>query len=333
MRIAFLHPGRAFKAAAEGLTGRGHETFLLNGVFRRGGSWLIAAFRLKRILRENSAEVVFVTTNRDHLIAAVARFLGSHAQVVRRIPAGSQLALSSAGKWAMRFTRTVFLFSNEGDERSVPLPKRAAGVVVAKVGVDVNEYSRDSASAYTNPCIICICDHPGVRRHLPKAVRMLAMLASRHPNLRLITVGAGADNDDVRMQAAALNVLHMVTFLGEDVRGELSRSPCLGWIACDGDAAAFAVLDLMAIGVPVIANEDTVAEKYVAHNISGVLLPEDDENLAAATVAELLSNEHERTKMGHAARVRVERDFPESKMIDGFERAASYAVERSERNY
>ncbi|HEY0243511.1 MAG TPA: glycosyltransferase, partial [Gemmatimonadaceae bacterium] len=154
------------------------------------------------------------------------------------------------------------------------------------------------------------------------ASRTVSMLAPRHPYLRLIIFGAGSDSEDLRMQAAALDVMHLVSFLGErDDHLTLMRDAELGWVVAEADTAAYGILDLMALGVPVIAAEGSVAEMYVANQISGTLIPPEDAATTAANVVTLLANEEQRLAMGGAAKTRVAREFPESAMIDGFEAA------------
>ena len=48
----------------------------------------------------------------------------------------------------------------------------------------------------------------------------------------------------------------------------------------------------------------------------------------AAAVAPFFVHQELRTAMGNAARTRVQRDFSEADMIDGFERAASAGADR-----
>jgi len=103
----------------------------------------------------------------------------------------------------------------------------------------------------------------------------------------------------------------------------------LGWVVAEGDTAAYGLLDLMALAVPVVASEGGIAQRYVAHGISGTLYPPDDSASTAAAVAGLLASEEQRAAMGRAARTRVTREFPESEMIDGFDRAANIALKRS----
>ncbi|HEX2721457.1 MAG TPA: glycosyltransferase, partial [Gemmatimonadaceae bacterium] len=92
---------------------------------------------------------------------------------------------------------------------------------------------------------------------------------------------------------------------------------------------AYGILDLMALGIPVIAAEGSVAETYVANMISGSLVPPDDAATTAANVVTLLTGEDQRAAMGAAARMRVAREFPEQAMIDGFEAALGTAAGRS----
>jgi len=134
------------------------------------------------------------------------------------------------------------------------------------------------------------------------------------------------------MQAAALRILHLVSFLGErDDQVAVMRDADLGWVVAGGDTAAYGLLDLMALGKPIIASETGLAPHYVANGINGTLYPSDDSAATAATVAALLGNEATRQAMGRAARTRVARDFPETEMIDGFARAAEAAQKRSKR--
>jgi glycosyltransferase involved in cell wall biosynthesis len=289
------------------------------------GTWFGAGWRLRGLFRQWDADVVFVHTDREHLIAAVACWFGRRGKIVRRVPAGTTLAMHTAGKFASWLTDTTFLFANELDARKAGLPKsRISGI--ATLGVDASRYP-DRAIAAQAPksedirYIICVYD-PTSRGRAATAIRTVSMLAPRHPYLRLIIFGAGSDSEDLRMQAAALDVMHLVSFLGErDDHLTLMRDAELGWVVAEADTAAFGILDLMSLGVPVIAPEGSVADTYVANMISGALIPPDDAASTAATVVTLLMNEEQRAAMGSAGRTRVSREFPEGAMIEGFEAA------------
>jgi len=313
--------------------------------FSTEGLFFSAARRLKSIFRRWDADAVFVTTDREHLIAATACWMASNGSIVRWTPAGKKLELTLSGRWAARLARTAYLFASETDRRAADIPKNAIDSTVAEIGVDVSTYPPNGVKApaaeqestsdqkQTEPLkyIVCVYD-PTSRGRAATAIRTMSMLSPRHPNLRLMIVGPGSDDEDLRMQAAALRVLHLVSFLGErDDVISLMQDAHLGWVVADADTAAYGILDLMALGIPTVASDDGVAQRYIANGISGALYPPDDSASTAATVAGMLTSEDARETMGKAARTRVAREFPESEMIEGFDRAANNARTKGRR--
>lgn len=298
------------------------------------GNWFTVARRLRNLFRRWDADVVMVHTDQEHMIASVACWFGRRGAVVRRVPANRRLAMGGKGKFASWLTKTTYLFASQEDARIAILPRKADRTTIARLGVDPSRYPDRTAVAQEQKpedirYIICVYD-PTSRGRAATAIRTVSMLAPRHPYLRLIIFGAGSDSEDLRMQAAALDVMNLVSFLGErDDHLTLMRDAELGWVVAEGDTAAYGILDLMALGVPVIAAEGTVADVYVANLISGALIPPEDAATTAATVVSLLANEEQRQAMGAAARVRVSREFPEQAMVEGFEKAISTAAGRS----
>ena len=313
--------------------------------FSTGGWFLSAARRLKKIFRRWDADVLFVTTDHEHLIAAGACWLSRDTAVVRWTPSGQKLNLGFAGRWATRMAKTSFLFATETDRRAAHIPKGALDSAVAELGINVANYPADGAKPPADGAdspsdqepadplkyVVCVYD-PTARGRAATAIRTLSMLSPRHPNIRLMFVGPGSDDEDLRMQAAALRVLHLVSFLGErDDQINLMRDAHLGWVVADGDTGAYGILDLMALAIPTVASEGGVAQRYIAHGISGALYPPDDSATTAATVAGMLTSEETREAMGKAARVRVAREFPEEQMIEAFDKAANSARTRGRR--
>lgn len=293
--------------------------------FSFDGFWFFCAWRLRHLFRRWDADVVFVHTEREHLIAAAACWLGRQGKVVRRTSASCELVVRAHGKLANWLADTTYLFSSEADRQIARFP-RGSRTAIARLGVDPSRYpDRNVPGEEPRPedirYIICVYD-PTSRGRAATAIRTVSMLAPRHPYLRLIIFGAGSDSEDLRMQAAALDVMHLVSFLGErDDHLTLMRDAELGWVVAEADTAAYGILDLMALGVPVIAADWGVAQTYVANLISGSLVPPDDAAATAAAVVTLLASEEQRKAMGSAARARVAREFPEQAMVDGFEAA------------
>ncbi|MEO7041535.1 MAG: glycosyltransferase [Gemmatimonadaceae bacterium] len=357
MKYLFFHTGRewsgtarAFAAAAHGLARRGHSvTFatepdstvervvsetatsaerplLQVEPMRCGGTLIGLARRLRRLARTRAVDVLLVTTDREHLAASLAYRLGSRARVIRRIRAGRGDEIGRAGRIAARLAPSTYIFATEREAASGATPHGAAAVIVAPLGVA--EVPPQSAADLVGESIDVVCVHDASSRsRAAAAIRTIAMLAPRHPGLRLVIIGEGIYDDDLKMQAAALGALDLVTSLGDRAdQIEVMRAARLGWVVADSDTAAYGILDFMSLGIPVIAPEHTVARDYVLHDITGVLVKSDDAFMTAAAAAELLTNDGMREAMGAAARSRVLREGVESAMIDGFERAADAAV-------
>ena len=345
---------RALAASARGMSERGHnvtvvcppesalEQHLEFGAYEVLSlstllPWPVAAMRLRRILHDRFIQVVVVHGDREQLIAALAARLAERAAVLRRVGTGDTLKLGIGESAAYRLAPTGLIFGSENDRRRAPtfaLVRFPAAVVPLGVNAQAYDAIRPASRASIGApggtrLLVCVYDRTG-RARAATVLRVIALLAPRHPELRLALVGAGSDDEDLRMHAAALRVTGAVSFLGErdDYLSVLSVAD-LGWVVADGDNAVFALLDLLASRVPVLAERGTVAEDYVPDGIAGILLPRGEAPDIAAAVALLLGHDDRRAAMGGAGRARVSRDYSEQKMVDAFEAAATIASDRA----
>lgn len=357
MRTLFYHTGaqwtgsaRAFAVAARGLAAFGEPVTVVcradssaeQGFAREGldvvtvtpgGSVSGDAWRLRAVLKEKFIEVVFLHTEREHLVASSAMRLAERGAVIRRVPAGCTPTRGRSGTIAGKMATSRLLFATEADRARTPGAERA---FVAPLGVDVTKVQDARADARRllgidddTQLIVCVADRMA-RTRVTTALRTLALLADRHRELRFAFVGPGGDDEDTHMHAAALGVTTIVRFLGErDDMATVLAAADVGWVAAEGDDGAFGCLDFMAARVPVIAERSPLVAHYVPDGIAGVLLPPADASDTAAAVARFLADEAQRSAMGNAGRTRAIRDFGEQAMIDGFGRAATAAGDRA----
>ena len=301
-------------------------------------SQVTRSFQLRKALDEHFVEVVFVHTEQEQVAAAFAARLAERAAVVRRTPAGGYLTVGPAARTAMKVAATGFLFTTKGELVSTPPPPGPLEPVVADIGVDVARYdalepvSREALGDRMvggSALIACVYD-PSARVRAATVLRTVAMLRPRHPDLRLAIVGPGSLDEDLQMHVAALGLTSVVTMLGaRDDEPGILRAADIGWVLAERDTGAFAVLDLMAMRIPVVVTRGVTAQRYVADGITGLLLPPDDASASAAAIAGLLAHDEQRLAMGSAGRNRVAREHPELTMVNGFARAAGAARDRS----
>ncbi|HZF66822.1 MAG TPA: glycosyltransferase family 4 protein [Gemmatirosa sp.] len=306
---------------------------------------------LAAALRDHFVEVVFVHGERDQLAASTAVWRASRGAVVRRVGAGDALALGRSVRLAMGRVATGFLFSSPEQVRDAGALADAAagngagngagsalgtalGSVVADLGIapgapagalpDMLDGEPPAAHS-----IVCVHE-PGAHRATQTVLRATALLAPRHPGLRVHLVGPGAADEGLRLHAAALGVTRAVIAGGPEVdAAPLLADADLAWVVAGGDDGALGALDAMAARVPVLVPRGGTAARYVPDGITGVHLEPDDVPGTAAVIARLLAAHEARATMGAAGQARVVRDHGEAAMLDGFSRAASGARDRT----
>ena len=344
---------RAALAAARGLGARGHHITIaccagsrLYSLANEAGietaaintaRWAASGSRdLRKVLKARFIEVAIVSDERDHLIVASAMRAAGRGGVLRRVPSFEPLKLQRRGRLAAKVAASGAVVTTQLELQELQGVGWSIPPTVAPLGVDATSYDviepipRVAINASERGLLIaCNYDRSG-RFRMGTVFRTLALLAARHANIHVVVFGPGSVDDDLRMHAAALGVGQAMSFLGErndDCR--IMRAADAGWVIAGSDAAAFGCLDLMALRIPIIAERTPLTQHYVADAISGMLLTPGDPSYTASGVAAFLTVEGKRKAMGNAGRTRVQRDFAETPMIDGFERAVNAAGDRS----
>jgi len=344
---------RATLAAARGLAARGHQVTVaccegarLEQLSRDAGVETVTidsslstaggAWDLRKVFQDRFIEVAVVSNERDHLVVGSAMRFAERGGVLRRVPAFANLAVQRAGKLALKLASAGLVVSTPRELTEVggvgwPIP-----ATVAPIGVNVDSYdsveaaTRLDLSAPPEGLLIACSYDPSGRYRMATVFRTLALMAQRNANMRVLVFGEGSADDDLRMHAAALGVGSLIGFLGpRDDELTIMRAAHAGWIVSSGDSGAFACLDFMALRVPVIAERTTLTQHFVAHAITGLLLAAGDSSLTASAVAAFFSDDAKRVAMGNAGRTRVQREFTETAMVDGFETAVNEAGDRT----
>lgn len=361
MRALFYHGdprwnggARALLAGARGLAARGHQvTFVccagtrLEAAARAAGLDIVgtdpnggaasSTWALRRVLRERFVEVAYTQGDRGQLVVSSAMRLAERGAVIRRVPSFDRLVVQRSGRVALKMAAAGLLFSTERELRDASAPEFPLQPAVAPVGVDAASYdavtpaTRKSIGApATGVLLVCSYDQ-SARLAAANVFRTLAALALRHRNIHLAVVGPGSTDPDLRMHAAALGVGSIVSFLGErDDELSVLRAADIGWVVARHDDGAFACLDFMAMRIPVLAERGPLPQHYVADGIAGILLAPGDPAVTAAAVSAFIAHGDRRTAMGNAGRARVQREFTEAALVDGFERAGTLAADRTQ---
>ena len=329
---------RALVSAARGLAMRGHSVVVmapLNSVAfsdmhgdsdatritvqplaargRKAGAARVHGIR--RVVREQESEIVFVNDDADHFSVALA-MVGRRQRpaLVRRIAVGERVRPTRLGRLAERLNvATQLLTGRSGIDRAGFEASRFR----VELGVTVPDAVPDRPPSA--PLLVCMYDAEGTI-HASRVLRAVTMLRKRHRDLTLCMVASAEVPERLRMQAAALGLSRVVRWLQAPVGVAHALAHAAAVIvAVGGDDAVFATLDGMSNAVPVVAPRAAIFERYVANGISGILLDTFDAPACAAALATLVHDPERRSAMGGVARARVARDYPEQQYIEGLE--------------
>jgi glycosyltransferase involved in cell wall biosynthesis len=331
---------RAFFAAGRVLAARGHEVMFscaprsalewrareaqLPTVAATGRAVPAQALGLRRSLRDRVTDVIFVHDEAGDLAASAAVRMVRRGAVVRRLPAGESLVARWRTDVARRLAPVTYFLTAS----PVEIPPPPAGTIIrGELGVAIPLRSRERSLAIdgrATPRLACIATG-GSQQRVYSVLRTVALLAERHPRIRLTVMGYGLAVDELRVHAASLNIARLVDFLPASSEDEGLANAELVWVVADGDDAAFGCLSAMARGLPVFSERTAVTEHFVTAGIHGELFRSLQPPLMAATVADYAAQPAQRARVGHNARLRVEREFSEREMANAFERASRNA--------
>jgi glycosyltransferase involved in cell wall biosynthesis len=181
---------------------------------------------------------------------------------------------------------------------AVPAPVPAGHDVRAELGIP--------ASA---PVVVTVC-----QLRPEKAVEVLvesaALLRDRHPELRVLVAGEGAERGRLESLIKELGLADTVLLLGtrRDVPDILVAADVT--VCCsDFEGTPLSVMEYMGAGKPVVATRVGGLPEVVQDGVHGLLVePRDPVGLADA-LARLLEEEPLRRRLGEAARIRQQTTF------------------------
>jgi glycosyltransferase involved in cell wall biosynthesis len=145
----------------------------------------------------------------------------------------------------------------------------------------------------------------------------VGLLRADGQRLRLLLAGVGPTLESVRASVAKLGLQDSVLFLGTlpDVRGLLAASDCKLLVSA-AETFSMAMLEAMAMGVPVITTSVGGAGEAIEDGVSGILVRPHDAREIARKIKELLAGDEGRETMGRLARQAVVDRFSVKNMIE-----------------
>jgi len=209
------------------------------------------------------------------------------------------------------------------------MPFLASKAVTIHNGIDLDEFEpsrfqNDGQALRASlgipedePVLCCIAGFRPVKLH-SVLIDAFSRIRAKGHSCRLLLAGTGALEQALRDQVRALGLDDGgVEFLGvlSDVRAVLAASDCMLLVSA-AETFSMAMLEAMAMEVPVITTSVGGAAEAIDNGVSGFLVRPHDVSELTEKMAELLNDDARRQEMGKRARKAVVEHFSAAKMIE-----------------
>ncbi len=308
---------------------------------RSGRSDLRTLPRLVRVLRRGAVDAVLVP---HHHRASL--LLGRLAARLARVPvtlvAAHDMDLTAVGgrvlpRWAVATLREtdalVLLAPSQGEylhrEEGVGRRpwNRTREVVIpngVRVGALPDEAARAAARSLlglpTGVFVVGIVARLTAQKAHHVLLEAFAALRRSQPEARLVVVGGGRREHELRQLAEDLGIAEGVHFTGvrRDVAALLPAFDvsCLSSVH---EGVPVAVIEAMAAGIPVVTTDCGALRDVVVDGEHGYLVPVGDAEALADRLARLAEDPLLRRRLGEAARQRVEARYRLDRTARGYE--------------
>lgn len=156
-------------------------------------------------------------------------------------------------------------------------------------------------------CVGRLIERKG-QQHL---LRALAQLAPAYPRgaLKLLLVGTGDAEQQLRRQAAELGVADLVTFSGfvpRERMPEIYRHADLFVLPSQSEGMSIALLEAMASGLAVVVTDTGGTDELVAHGDNGLVVDWADQEQLRNALRLLIDQPAARLRMGQRSRARAQ---------------------------
>jgi glycosyltransferase involved in cell wall biosynthesis len=292
---------------------------------------LIAVAAIRRhLIREHAELFLFQGTRGMRLGAMAARLSGVPG--VARAGSGEGLKATRYDRWLCRHAITHFIANAAWIEEELSaLPWIGPGrVSLIYNGLDLERLQpagdrslrRELAIPDEAPVIAVVARLQALKGH-EDLLRCLPELWEPFPLLHLLIAGQGPHEAHLRAVARELEAGDRVRFLGyrPDVRPVMDAADLLVQPS-HREGLPNAVLEAMAMGLPVVATAAGGTGEVVRDEETGLLVPPGHPAALGAAVLRLLAEEGLRERLVDSARRRLEEQFSLSRSVDQIEALA-----------
>ncbi|MEK7790550.1 MAG: GT4 family glycosyltransferase PelF, partial [Deltaproteobacteria bacterium] len=188
-------------------------------------------------------------------------------------------------------------------------------------GVDLEKYPFEQRKANQKPIIAMIGRLTPIKGH-KDFLKALSLLKKERGDFSAWLIGGNTEDnryyEDLIKMRDSLGLKNDVDFLGhqEDIADLLKKIDLLVFPSTYPESFGRVVIEAQAAGVPVVASRLGGAQEIIEEGITGHLFQAGHPFELAAAIQRVFSNREETIRMTFRARLKVEKEFSKSQMVE-----------------
>jgi glycosyltransferase involved in cell wall biosynthesis len=135
-------------------------------------------------------------------------------------------------------------------------------------------------------------------------VRAFSIVLRRFPQARLIVIGSGETEEELKELAKRMHMMDRVIFKGRVSEEEKIETIRRSWVLVSTsmkEGFGISLLEGASCGVPAVAYDAPGLSEVVADGVTGLLVPEGDIDRLGGALAEVLTDDENRANLGKNA--------------------------------
>lgn len=297
-------------------------TFMSLGVKNDITRSLSAFFRLFQMIRKEKPDIVhtyFPASNSVGIL--LARLAGVRVLISSRRDMGFNLSSLDIIKLRIAniFVSGVIANSKAVKERVVHMEKiDPRKIEVIYNGLDLRPFEKAREKTDKKECVVAIVanlNRPVKRVDL--FIKACAIVHKEHPEVKYQIIGDGHLRKSLEKLSSDLGLSSVVDFLGRrcDVI-QLLEKVTMGVISSDSEGLSNAIMEYMAMGLPVVATDVGGNAELVIDGATGWVVPSGDDFKMAQAVLRIICSPEKAVQMGQSGYHYIENFFGIEKMIE-----------------
>lgn len=297
-------------------------TFRSLGVKNDIARSLPAIVQLFQVIRKEKPDIVhtfFPASNSVGIL--LAKFAGVRVLVSSRRDMGFNLSPLDIIKLRIAnfFVTGIIANSRAVKDRVVHMEKiDSRKVDVIYNGLDARLFDKARKTTVKKECVVSIVANLNrVVKRVDLFIKACAIVHREHPEVKYQVIGDGYLRESLEKLSSDLGLSSVMAFMGRrhDVAGLLEKVT-VGVISSDSEGLSNAIMEYMAMGLPVVATDVGGNAELVIDGTTGWVVPPDDDLKMAEAVLNIIRSPEKAEQMGQTGYGFIEKNFSIQKMIE-----------------